>query len=418
MLTKTITLLMLLFAFVFPISLGAANALLALTLLLWIAEGDFKNKFAQIKRQKIILLFFTIGLLTLFSALLSDSFLNSFLAKNKDTLFKVITTHYILLPFIMVILLTTFEKRYIKHLLSAFLMGIFFSEIVSYLVFFHLIDIEFFKNKHLLYHLVSSSNPTPFMHHTEYSVFLSVAAILLIDKILHTSSIYLKAFLILFLLSATINLFINGGRTGQIAYILAVGTYMIFYFRFNIKFILSTVSTLGIVLFLAYNFSPNFHDRAQQALHDIQQMTQGNYNSSWGLRAASHQVVLGYLSASPQHFLLGAGAGDTRKVYLAHAKEHFGSNISEPIKVLAHLHNQYLEYWMDGTLLALLCFLFYLYLLIKLPVPHNKKALLYAFFVAVSFSSMTDVPLFRYQPAMLFYLMTGYFLLMSQKRTL
>jgi O-antigen ligase len=320
-----------------------------------------------------------------------------------------------LIPFVSVIFITSIKKAYLKHIISAFLLAILFSEMISYLIFFELIDVNMLQAKHLLYAEASLTNPTPFMHHTEYSVFLSIASILLINKLLHTKNRLYQIFILLFLASATINLFINGGRTGQISYLLAISSYMFFYFKFNIKIIISTLLILSSVVFLAYNFSPTFHKRSHMALQNIEQISQGNYNTSWGLRVASAKVTLDYLLSSSKTFIFGAGAGDTRQVYLDHAKKHFNKNISEPIKILAHLHNQYLEYWMDGTLIALLLFLTFFVILTRLPVPDQYKPSLYAFAIIVAFASATDIPLFRYQPAMLFMLLIGYFVLISRE---
>jgi O-antigen ligase len=406
---------MIIFAVVFPLSLGGANIVLGLMLMLWLAERDFQRKWLILKQEKIVWIFLAIGVLTLLSALFSETLTHSFLAGEKKSLLRVIFSHYILLPFIVVIFITSIQKKFTKWIISAFLTSMFFSEVISYLIFFNLIDVTALKAKHLLYHLASSHDPTPFMHHTEYSVFLSIASILLLHQILHTKNRFIQFFMIIFLISATSNLFMNGGRTGQISYILALSTYMLTYFKLNIKTLLGTGMSLAIVLFLAYQFSPNFQKRSQLALQNIEGITKGNYSSSWGLRVASAKVTLDYLTSSPQNFILGAGAGDCREVYLNHAKTHFSKNISEPIKILAHLHNQYLEYWMDGTVLSLLLFLFFFVLLLKLPLPSSTKPLLLAFIIIVLFACSTDVPMFRYQPSMLFFLMSSYFIVISRK---
>ena len=412
---NTINYLLVLFAFVFPISLGGANGVFGLILLLWLIEGNFQKKLQVFKEEKILWIFLAIGLLTMFSALLSDSSSHSFLAGEKKSLFRVVFSHYILIPFIAIIVVTSMKKDFLDKMIHAFLLAILFSEVISYLIFFQLIDTQMLRSSGLIYFNASIHDPTPFMHHTEYSVFLSVAVILLLNKLFHTPHKYLKLFIMLFLTSATINLFINGGRTGQLAFLISTSVYVLFYFKVNLKTILAILLVLSSILILAYKFSPTFHHRSNLALQDIKHIAQGNYNTSWGVRAASTKVVLGYLLSSPKHFILGAGVGDTKQEYHAYAQEHFDKNISEPIKILAHLHNQYLQYWMDGSIFSLLLFLLFLLLLLRLDIEQKYKASLYAFVAIVAFSSTTDIPLFRYQPAMLFYLMTGYLLVLSQR---
>ena len=193
-------------------------------------------------------------------------------------------------------------------------------------------------------------------------------------------------------------------------------TFALVYFRFSLKMAIPTVISIVAVIFIAYNFSSTFHNRVHEALMNIDQMHKGDFNTSWGSRAASNMVVLDYLTSSPKRFILGAGAGDAKKIYLEYAKEHFNPNYYEAIKHLAHTHNQYLEYWIDGTLLSLLLFLAYFILLLRLKVPKEYKPLLYAFAVAVAVAASTDVPLFRYQPAMLIMFITGYFITLSCKK--
>ncbi len=405
---------MILFAFVFPVSLGGANAVLGLILLLWIIEGNFKQKFKIVKQEKIVWIFFAIGILTLLSALFSESMSHSFLAGEKKSLIRVIISHYIAIPLILTIFITSIKPKYLDHIILAFLLAILMSEIVSYLIFFQVVDVSALQAKHLIHKNASYIAPSPFMLRNEYSVFLSMSSILLLHKILHAKNRYFQFFIFLFLVSTTIIIFINGGRTGQISYILAISTYIFFYYRFKIKIILSTATVLTTIVLLTYNFSPNFHTRVNATWIDIQKVSQGNYNNSWGLRTASTKVTLDYLTSSPKNFIFGAGAGDSRQVYLAHAKENFGKNISEPIKILAHLHNQYLEYWMDGTILSLILFLLFFFFLIKLNISTTVKPLLYAITVIMLFASATEIPFFRYQPTMLFMLISAYFILLSK----
>jgi len=368
------------------------------------------------KKRKILWVFLLIALLTILSGLFSDSYHHGFLAHGEKTILRVVTTHYFLVPLILVIMVTSIEKRTLQIAISAFLTAIFISEISSYLVFFHLIDVDYLKSIHIIYKYSTVDNPSPFMQHVEYSVYLSIAILFLLQQLLTSRNTWLRLFLLLFFTSATINLFINGGRTGQLIYIFSMLTYALFYFRFSLKMLLATVGAIAIVISLAYNFSSTFHTRIHEAFMNIEQMQKGQFNTSWGSRAASNIVTLHYLTSSPKRFLLGAGAGDAREEYLQYAKEHFNPNYYDAIKHLAHTHNQYLEYWMDGTILSLILFLSYFILLVRLQVPKEYKPLLYAFAVAVAVAASTDVPLFRYQPAMLIMFLTGYFITLSCRK--
>ena len=416
MIKKLLQYSFILFAFTLPLSRGAFNFFFALSLLFWVLEGNFRYKIETIKQRKILWIFLLIALLTMLSALFSHSYHSGFLAHGEKSILRVVITHYFLVPLIIVIMVTSIEKRTLQLAISAFLTAIFISEISSYLVFFHLIDVDYFKSIHIIYKYSTVENPSPFMQHVEYSVYLSIAILFMLQQLLINKNVWIRTFILIFFISATINLFINGGRTGQLIYILSMLTYALVYFRFSIKMAIPTVTAIVAVVVIAYNFSSTFHNRFHEAVMNIENMRKGDFNTSWGSRAASNIVTLNYLTSSPSHFLLGAGAGDAREEWLKYAKEHFSPNYYEAIKHLAHTHNQYLEYWMDGTILSLLLFLSYFILLVKLQVPKEYKPLLYAFAVAVAVAASTDVPLFRYQPAMLIMFLTGYFITLSCKK--
>lgn len=413
--TQIIHYLLIAFAFSFPISIGAANILLALMLIMWILEGKFQKKWEILKKEKIIWIFFSIAFLTLLSAFFSHSLTDSFLARPGKILYKVIASHFIWLPILLVIFITSIKKIYLDKIITAFLSAIFISEIISYLIYFQLIDIEYFKSLHLLYQSASYQDPTPFMHHTAYSVFLNISILLLIHKLIHTKGSALKLFLFLFLTSAIVNLFMNGGRTGQLGFTLSILVYFAFYMRFTFKSFLLTIVLLSSILFTAYKVSPIFHKRVHLAIDNLSNASKGDYNSSWGVRVASNIVAISYLFDSPSHFIFGAGAGDAKKEYLAYANEHFEENISSVIPNLHHLHNQYLQYWFDGTILSLILFLYYFYLLFRLPIESKYKPLLFAVTVSIMFSVVGDILFFRYKPFFLFLLMAGYFIVLSKK---
>jgi len=416
MINKSINYLMVAFAFVFPVSIAAANILLALMLVIWLLDNNLQNKITQLKHEKIFLLLIGIVVLMLLSALFSDSYANSFLAKHNKNLFRIILSHYLLAPLLLMIFITSIEKKYLQIIISSFLASIFFSEIISYSIFFEIIDVNYFQSLHLMYQLASPLNPTPFMHHTAYSVFLSVAILLLIHKIIHYPNKYMKLFLIFFLISATANLFLNGGRTGQIAFILSILTYVLFRFKTNFKSIILTLVMLITIIFTAYNTSPVFHKRVNIAITDIQKIFTGNYNTSWGVRAASNMVAIDYLLSSPSRFIFGAGAGDAKKEYQDFGKENFPEHIAKPTTILSHLHNQYLQLWFDGTLFALLLFLTFFYYLFKLPVSNNYKPLLYALLVVIMFSLFSDNLVFRHKSFFLFLLIASYFIVLARER--
>jgi len=228
--------LIVLLAFALPISIAGVNVISFLIISLWIIDGNFRNEISEIKKYKILLIPFIFPLLFIISLLWSSSFEHSYLA-NKGNFFKGIL-QYLWIPIIPIIFVTYLEKKYVNLSLSAFLIAMFFSEISSYLIYLDLVDLIDFKNYNLLHIDSCSINPTPFLHHTHYSVFLGITILLLIEQFKNSQNNIFRTFIILFLISATSNLFINGGRTGQIGIVLALIIYTLIIYRKNISNIL------------------------------------------------------------------------------------------------------------------------------------------------------------------------------------
>ncbi len=393
--TKIKNFLLIIFAFVFPISLAAANILLGILTFCWILEGNWKFKFKKIKNNKLIWIIYLIPFILGVSTLLSSSSTNGFLVssgyKNE---YQFIFKHFLWLNTLFLILITSEVDT--KKLLSSFLLGMFFSEVVSYLIFFHLIDINFFKNLGLLSRGVKYYDPSPFMNHTFYSLFLAVSILIILDNLKNFKGLF-KILAIIFLISATINLFINGGRTGQIAFVIGTIIYIVFYYKKFIYFLVSIFLISGI-FFMAFNFSPVFKSRVQYTFNDMNALIKNhNYSNSWGARVGLNIIGFYVLFDNPKNFLLGLGAGDAKLKYNQYANKNY-KDIFKDFKDKIHLHNQYLQLWVDGGILAVLMILLYFYFLYKYaPIP-----LTLAVIIIFAFSCIADVMLYRPKPYILF----------------
>jgi O-antigen ligase len=386
---------MVLFAFVFPISLAGANIVLGMLVFCWILEGDWKNKWKLIKSDKLFWIIYAIPLFLLFSTFFSPSITNGFFMnggiKNE---YQFIVQHFLWLNVIYPILITS--KFDVKKLISAFLLGMFLSEIVSYSIFFHLFDFKYFQKIGLIYRNATVNNPTPFMHHSFYSLFLAVSILLIFDN-LKTFKGILKIISILFLISATINLFINGGRTGQLALIFGAIIYVLLKYK-KIKSLIISLLLLSIIFMLAYKFSPVFHQRMNLAMNNLKNVYyHNNFNSSWGKRIAADITFLKIISSDSKIFIFGCGAGNAKKKFFEYGRKYAPYEIKF-INDFTHLHNQYFQLWCDGSIFAfLLIILYFIYLYKYSPIP------LTAGIIAVfAFSFIADVMLYRPKTYILF----------------
>jgi len=357
-------------------------------LLFWLLEGNFSLKIKMIKSSKAIQFLLLFFLFSIVSLLWSDNIVEG----------RKLLRYYFAIVMVTVSLYTSMQEKFVKYILYAFLFSMFISEITSYGIYF-----EWWSINGKI-----SANPAPFMHHTIYSVFLAVTIFLLISQVKNTSTpLFLRILELLFLVSSSINLFINGGRTGQLALIFGALAYTSVYFKKKI-YLLYTLLILIVVFVSAYNLSPNFNHRVHQAVSDIQHIQQGNLQTSWGTRVAIKIVSRDIIK---DHFLLGVGMGDSMDTYKAYVSQpelkkfHFS-------KHMHHLHDQFIQILVQTGIVGFSLFLLFFYFLFKVVFTSSNdfiKAPLFSILIVFIFSFFTDVP-FKNFTAGLFAFVIGYFL--------
>ncbi len=112
------------------------------------------------------------------------------------------------------------DGRYINKVISAFILGMLVSEFVSYSMMLGLMPWKLELEGILFYQSYAIGDPSPFLHHIHYGVALAFTVILLIRKtFFEENSILLKVFMSIFIMTATMNIFITGGRTGYITFL-------------------------------------------------------------------------------------------------------------------------------------------------------------------------------------------------------
>lgn len=311
----------LLFAFTLPLSRAAVSFFIIWFIALFLLGRDYKNAWSQIKQIRA---FWAMGALV---ALLALSLLWS---ENKsDGLNQIrLYGYWIIIP----ILTITLKREWLSGIITAFLGGMFISEIIAYGIYF---EWWTFKDRTPQY-------PVPFMSHIHYSIFLATTSIILLSRLLSQRYTWRsKLPMFIFFVTSTGNLMISTGRTGQLALFVAMGVSVIIHYRLTIKSFFIFL-LLSITLFVgAYSTIDLFKMRFDEGIQDTQKFQKGNYNSSWGLRAAFWIVTYDIVR---EHPLLGAGIGD----YRLSAREALETNnhgfTKETIAWCsnAHFHNQYL----------------------------------------------------------------------------
>ena len=282
--------LLIILAFLMPLTVFGANLIIVIICVLWLFSGDYKSKFNQIINNKLMIasiLFFFIHVVGLIW--------------TEDLLWGLHIVHKMwyfigLLP----ILYTIVRKDYISHYISAFLMAISITEVCSYLVWFEII--EPFKYATVV-------NPTPFMSHISYNPILALAIYLVLHEIFFNKKIKSFVFSLysFFAISMIINMFITGGRAGQVAFFAMLVVLIIQILdKQRIKSLIAIFIVIPGIFFAAYQTSNLFQQRVDLAFNETLTYHPGS-NNSIGYRIT---FALNSWEVIKENPIIGVGTGD------------------------------------------------------------------------------------------------------------
>jgi len=197
--------------------------------------------------------------------------------------------------------LTIIEKQNIKIYLGCFSISMTISIFVSYLLFFNLLT-EF--NGHQ-----AAENPTPFMDHITYGLFLTFYIYGLINAYRNSRITFHKFIFTSLIIFSVGIIFLTGGRGMQLSFLLLI-PIMLFYYkgisiRSTLKIFFLTISLITI----AFNFSNIFNSRVNSGIEEFKAYFDGDKFSK-----KSIVMRLNYLENSSRVFinlpLIGVGTGD------------------------------------------------------------------------------------------------------------
>lgn len=334
--------LLVVFAFFLPFYDEGVRFVLMLILFFTVLGGQYLDKLKKSLSNKVVLAFTLYYLLHIAGLLWTEDLDRGlyFLGEMK----------YLLIPLVFYSFL---RYEYVHRILTAFLIGMFFSELYSYGIFFGILNETFTGKVH---------DPSPFMNHLNYSLFLAFISLLSLGKIfLHGVSKKDKFFYMAFFLFSLINLFIVEGRIGQLLFLF--GIFIVIYRSFEKKVIKTFIlAILGVTLtiFIAYLNSGSFNKKLNQSLHSIVKINEGDYKSSWGQRVANIIVCIDVFSDHP---LIGVGTGEQlnavkKKLFSEYKK-------FKSIRWLPHLHSSYFDAMIQFGLLGVISFIYIFYTFIQ-----------------------------------------------------
>ena len=334
--------------FLLPLTVLGNNIFIWLTVIIWLFSGNYLNKIQEILANKLALasiLFFSLHLLALFW---TENFGWGVEMTRK------------MLPFLFVlpIFLTISRKENINYYVYAFLIAIGISEMFSYLVWFELIE---------PFGSATLANPTPVMGHISYNPFLAFAIYLTLNKLLFQRPLppLLRTVLTFFVISMTFNMFITGGRAGQVMFFASLVVLTFQFFKDSqVKATIISAIIIFVIAFGGYNYSPLFKNRIQQISYDIALFTT-NPNTSLGHRIVFATNTIELIKTAPY---IGVGTGDF-------PAEYTKINLinSPAVKSTVQPHNMYLYVQAQLGLIGLVSFLWIFYVQFQIAVTSKNQ---------------------------------------------
>lgn len=309
------------FAFLIPLSRASVSFFIIWFIFLFLLQKKHHHTWEQIKNNRVF---------WAMEAFLGFLALSLIWTENiSDGLNQIrLYAYWIIIP----ILAINLKRAWLQSIITAFLLGMFLSEIIAYGIYF---EWWTFKDR-------TPEYPAPFMSHIHYSIFLATTSIILLSRLLSRRyTWHSKLPMFIFFLTATGNLMISTGRTGQLAFFIAMAIAIIIHYRLSLKSLV-LFSVLSSVLAIGgYSSISLFKKRIDHAINDIQQLQEGNFNTSLGLRGAFWIITY---DALQEHPLVGSGIGDyrlaARETFISNT-HHFNQRVINWCSD-THYHNQYL----------------------------------------------------------------------------
>jgi O-antigen ligase len=355
-LEKTYQYLLIALAFLMPLTVAGANLIVVIIVFLWLFSGDYKKKFNEIINSKLMIASIVFYFIHVIGMLWTQDFQWGLHILHKMWYFLLLWP----------VLFTIVNKEYTKYYIYAFLLAMAFTEILSYLIWFEVIPP--FKNA------TSASNPTPFMSHISFNPFLAFSIYLVTHEILFNKKLnkLMLGLYSFFSVAMVCNMFITGGRAGQVVFFVMIMILIIQYFKEQrIKALIVILILLPGIFITAYQVSPLFNDRVNMAYQELVNYdkktvaTQQSVVSSVGVRILFSLNSWQIIKENP---LLGAGTGDFPSEYkkITVLRSPMGPYANNP-------HNMYVLVLVQSGIVGLLSMLSIIYYQITLSFKESNR---------------------------------------------
>ena len=348
--------LLVIYSFLIPIHNGAKSSLFFTMLVLFMYRRNYWYYLKEAFSNKIVQAFLLFYFVYLVGMTYSEDFYytKKFMDKVK----------YLLFPLVFLAFL---DLRFSFRIIYAFICGVLFAEILSYLIYFNILPYELFIGQYEVYKTIISRPLIQEDHST--SLVLSIALILYFFINRFKDNLVLKLLSILFILLSFINMLIIPNRTSYVVLIILVLFSILYTYKKNISVFFITFISLLIVSIASYNYFSLVQNRVDLTINSINNIIKSeNYSSSLGLRIGFAKYSLEVIKNEP---LLGVGTGDYMQEVRKRLppKYKYIGNISYP-------HNLYIQILLQIGIIGLCAFFYLIYQIINYQASRDKKAIM------------------------------------------
>ena len=350
---------------------GKAGAVSIIIFILWVFDGDLKNKLLVIRDSKLFL-YLTLFILTLLLSLAWSD--NTEFGIRRLNAFKY---YFLLIP----VFITSFSKHESMRLIHAFVLG---SVLHATLMLLQSYNAIFLPENITLY--------SPYSIYATFFVFSSFYCFYFSQYYSNKNNIKQITFLILTLLFI-FTLFTNPARSGQLAFIISL-IVTIFLLHRNFKKTIIILSTFIILITMIISSSEKVQSTYNSAINDIKKIQQEKYTGSWSARWGLSIAAIDVIKSNP---IFGVGLGDTYDERLKVITNNIKGDIQQ-ISQLVGIHNNYLAILEAAGIVSLIFFILIYIHIYKLPIKNiEMKNLSLIFLTILAVASIAD-DIFFYKP--------------------
>ena len=321
--------------FLIPLSSAAISIGFGLLAILWVLQGRYREKWDEILANPLYLTVLAFFLLHIVGLLWTTEPVNGFKSW---------------MIFLIPVWATVVSWKTAYKGIYAFVIGMMVAEAGVYY--------NLFQNWEAYSQGGYSNDLFLAMGHISYNPMLALTILFMFSLLMYRQlQGWRFALSLFFMLTMTVNMFLTGGRAGQVALLFGGLFLAVYHFRRHPWRLIVASMSLVLLFVGAYQASPLFKQRADLAVHEVLTY-QENANTSVGLRMKFTENSFALLLDSP---LLGHGTGSFEKAY-----ERINQVRSPDVPVTTNPHNYHALVWVQFGLLGLLLYLSIYYQQLKL----------------------------------------------------